>query len=72
VDLQSHHNQFQSADATFRPHQTNTTSYTEVVSLDDRSVLIVYDHIPQCWKAIPKDSPQTNSIWMVRIPWTAP
>jgi hypothetical protein len=67
VDLLSHHNRFHSADAIFDPTQTNTTSYTEVVSLDDHSVLVVYDHIPNGWNAIPQDSPHTNSIWTVRL-----
>jgi len=71
VDLQSHHNQYQPADVIFRPNQTNTTSYTEAVPLDDRSVLVVYDHIPNGWNAIPKDSPQVNSIWVVKLSWTS-
>jgi len=67
VDLQSHHNQSQPADAFEKPD--HTTSYTETVPLDDHSVLIVYDHIPHGWTAIPKDSPQTNSIWVVKLSW---
>jgi hypothetical protein len=71
VDLRSHHNQLQTADAIFDPAQTNTTSYTEVTPLDDHSVLVVYDHIPNGWNAIPKDSPQTNSVWVVRLTLTS-
>lgn len=46
-----------------------TTSYTEVVPLDERSVLVMYDRIPHGWGAIPRDSPDTNSIWVVKLMW---
>lgn len=46
-----------------------TTSYTEVVSLDEHSVLVMYDRIPHGWSAIPRDSRDTNSIWVVKLAW---
>jgi hypothetical protein len=30
-------------------------------------VLYIYDRIPKGWHAIPKDSLETNSVWVVRI-----
>lgn len=48
--------------------QTRTTSsYTETVALDDTHLLVIYDRIPFGWKAIPQDSPETNSVWVVRV-----
>ena len=46
-----------------------TTSYTEVVPLDEKSVLVMYDRIPHGWSAIPGDSQDTNSIWVVKLAW---
>jgi hypothetical protein len=46
-----------------------TTSYTEVVPLDEQSVLVMYDRIPHGWNAIPRDSQDTNSIWVVKLTW---
>jgi len=74
VDLQSHHNKFQPDDAIAK--YDHTTSYTEVIPLDDRSVIVVYDHMPNGWSAIradgdpaPKDAKETNSIWVVKVSW---
>jgi hypothetical protein len=44
-----------------------TSSYTELVALDDRNVLCVYDRIPHGWNAIPPDSKDVNSVWVVRL-----
>lgn len=67
VDLQKHHNQQQPADAITRPDQT--TSYTEVIPLDEHSVIVIYDRIPNGWNAIPNDSQDTNSIWVIKLSW---
>ena len=69
VDLQSHHNENHALDAITRADQT--TSYTEVVALDEQSVIVIYDHIPHGWNAIPNDSQDTNSIWVVKLAWKA-
>ncbi|MDA1052470.1 MAG: sialidase family protein [Planctomycetota bacterium] len=68
VDLQSHHNEMHPQDAITRADQT--TSYTEVAALDEQSVIVIYDRIPHGWKAIPQDSQDTNSIWVVKLAWT--
>ena len=69
VDLQTHHNDNHPQDAITRSDQT--TSYTEVVALDEGSVLVMYDRIPHGWKAIPQDAQDTNSIWVVKLAWQA-
>lgn len=44
-----------------------TTSYTEIVEIDESHLLLIYDRIPHSWNAIPADSKETNSIWVTRI-----
>ena len=44
-----------------------TSSYTELVRLDDRQLLLIYDRLGLGWHPIPDDSDQTNSVWVVRI-----
>ena len=69
VDLQSHHNENHPQDAIMRSDQT--TSYTEVVALDEHSVIVMYDRIPHGWSAIPENASDTNSIWVVMLTWKA-
>ena len=73
VDLQSHHNEHHPQDAITARFNLGdqTTSYTEVVALDEQSVLVMYDRIPHGWNAIPQDSQDTNSIWVVKLAWKA-
>ncbi|MCE9591000.1 MAG: glycoside hydrolase [Planctomycetes bacterium] len=56
--------------------QGRSSSYTEVVALDDRNLLYIYDRIPWGWSEIPagttevangKTRPTTNSVWVVRV-----
>jgi hypothetical protein len=44
-----------------------STSYTELLALDDRRLLLAYDRTPCGWDRIPDDNPATNSIWVVLI-----
>jgi len=44
-----------------------TSAYTEIIPLDERNLLCVYDRIPHGWSAIPVDSKDINSIWVVRL-----
>ena len=69
VDLQSHHNENHPQDAIMR--SDHTTSYTEVVALDEHSVIVMYDRIPHGWNAIPENASDTNSIWVVKLSWKA-
>lgn len=65
IDVLANHNQFQSAEAIRGPG--NTSSYTEVVVLDETHLLYIYDRIPHGWSRIPQDLTETNSIWVVRV-----
>ena len=67
VDLQNHHNENHPQDVITRADQT--TSYTAVAALGDQSVIVIYDRIPHGWKAIPQESQDTNSIWVVKLAW---
>jgi hypothetical protein len=62
VDVAAHHN-------ACCPKETigSTTSYTEIIALDERHLLLIYDRIPGGWGGIPKDSPESNSAWVVRV-----
>lgn len=65
IDLVANHNQFCSEQ--MAPQEWGGTSaYTEVVTLDGSNVLVAYDRVPNGWQAIPEDSPETNSVWVVR------
>jgi len=75
VDLQNHHNtQHPGEQINTTPDITSgrTTSYTEVEPLDDHSVIVIYDRIPNGWNAIPESSKDTNSIWVVKVSWKQP
>ena len=45
----------------------NTSSYTEIIALDDAHLIYIYDRNPFGGAAIPPASPETNSVWVVRI-----
>jgi hypothetical protein len=64
-DVVANHNAFvpqeQIADA------GKSSSYTEVVALDEQHLLMIYDRIPHGWGTIPADAAETNSVWVVRV-----
>ncbi|MCS7167292.1 MAG: hypothetical protein RMI91_11515 [Gemmatales bacterium] len=69
LDLQAHHNQWVKTDPIIKAQpafDSNTSSYTEVRMLDQRSFVVIYDRLAHGWRAIPPDSTETNSIWVVR------
>jgi hypothetical protein len=75
VDLQNHHNTrhpTEQINTTPDITSSRTTSYTEVEPLDDHSVIVIYDRIPNGWNAIPAGSNETNSIWVVKVSWKQP
>lgn len=65
IDLVAHHNRCVPDETIGRTDQTS--AYTELVVLDQRTLLMIYDRIPHGWKAIPSDSNDRNSVWVVRI-----
>ena len=44
-----------------------TSSYTELMRIDDHHMLLIYDRVGLGWNAISDDSSETNSVWVVRI-----
>lgn len=70
LDLMAHHNAHcdERIEASAVAWEKNTTSaYTEIIALDDRTLLCMYDRVPAGWAAIPDDMDDTNSIWVVRV-----
>jgi hypothetical protein len=68
VDVLANHNAGRPKEPIANPAAGgNTSSYTEVVGLDDTHLLMIYDRIPNGWHAIPRDSTDTNSVWVVRM-----
>ncbi len=68
IDLVANHNASRTVDPITNPKAGgNTSSYTEVIELDDGHLLVIYDRLAIGWKAIPSDSPETNSVWVVRV-----
>jgi len=37
-----------------------------VAVLDDTQLLVIYDRVPHGWTAIPADSKEMNSVWIMR------
>jgi hypothetical protein len=69
IDLLEHHNALvpdepirQRADLRLY----RTSSYTEVVAVDPRHLLIIYDRLPNGWRRIPESMSEANSVWLVR------
>ena len=68
VDMLAHHNATHPEEPISQPG--HTTSYTEIAALDDNHLIYMYDRVPHGWSAIPKESADTNSIWVVRVSLT--
>jgi hypothetical protein len=49
------------------PPAAKTSAYTEILAMDEHDVLCVYDQIPHGWAPIPQESPDVNSVWVVRL-----
>lgn len=44
-----------------------SSCYTELMALDERTLLLIYDRVGLGWHAIPDDSPETKSVWVMRL-----
>jgi hypothetical protein len=44
-----------------------TSSYTELMRIDDNHLILIYDRLAYGWHPIPDESDETNSVWVVRI-----
>ncbi len=65
VDIKAHHNAHCRNDLIGAGN--HTSAYTEVVVLDDKHLLYIYDRLPFSWGPVPADSTETNSVWVVRV-----
>lgn len=65
IDLRAHHNASLPKEPIMKDDRSS--SYTEVVAVSDTELLVIYDRIPHGWGAIPKDSAETNSVWVVCV-----
>jgi hypothetical protein len=66
IDLRANHNAAHSGDP-ITDLATGTSAYTELVRLDSTQVLCIYDRLARGWSAIAAGSPETNSVWVVRM-----
>ena len=69
VDILAHHNKCNPQEEITYSEDLSlqrTTSYTEVVAVDDTHLLYMYDRAPNGWRRIPEDMDDTNSVWLVR------
>jgi hypothetical protein len=62
IDILAHHNACLPGEAI-----QHTSSYTEVIALDDHHLLYIYDRLANGWHWIPEDMDDTNSVWVVRV-----
>jgi len=63
VDILAHHNACRPGE----PITPNTTTaYTEIVALNERTLLYMYDRVPNSWAAIPDEMDDANSVWVLR------
>ena len=82
IDLVKHHNASRPAerfayDKTTGSASNNTqftavdgtSSYTEIVALDDKNLLCIYDTIPPGWNRdpLPSKAQRPNSVWVIRV-----
>jgi hypothetical protein len=73
IDLQLHHTWCVPDEPilnTDHHARKQSTSYTELLALDDRHLLMVYDRTPHGWNRIPAGVDDTNSLWVVRLTLT--
>ena len=72
IDLMAHHNaccdeQIVTGANADEWSKNRSSCYTEIIALDDRSLLCIYDRIANSWFPIPDDMDDTNSVWVMRI-----
>ena len=73
VSLHAHHNaalperQIPFIEKPKSSQDMRTSSYTQVVALDERRLLVIYDYLPNGWLPLPPDSPQRNQVWCVEV-----
>ena len=69
IDILAHHNACRPQEPiTYSDDlsRQQTTAYTEVVAVDENTLLYIYDRAPNGWRRIPEEMDDTNSVWLVR------
>ena len=69
IDILAHHNSCHPQEQIIYSEDLSrqqSTSYTEVVAVDDNTLLYMYDRVPNGWRRIPEEMDDTNSVWLVR------
>ena len=69
IDILAHHNSCHPQDPIIYSEDLSrqlSTSYTEVVAVDENNLLYMYDRAPNGWRRIPEEMDDTNSVWLVR------
>ena len=66
------HNAWMPVDEMRRAGTTGFSScYTELIALDDTTLLLIYDRVGYGWHPIPDDADESKSVWVMRIRlWT--
>jgi hypothetical protein len=59
--------QITAEEMTKRPTAAWSSCYTELMPLDEWTLLLIYDRIGFGWNPIPDDSPETKSVWVMRL-----
>ena len=67
IDIVAPHNRRRPSDAIDGEPFKQTSSYTEIIALDERNLLLIYDRLANGWSPIPDDMRDTNSVWVVRL-----
>ena len=69
IDILAHHNSCHSGEPVIYSEDLSrqqTTAYTEVVAVDENTLLYMYYRAPNGWRRIPEKMDDTNSVWLVR------
>ena len=70
IDILAHHNSCHPDEPITYSEDLSrqqTTSYTEVVAVDENTLLYMYDRAPNGWRRIPEEMDDTNSVWLARV-----
>lgn len=69
IDILAHHNDCHPQEPITYSEDLSrqqTTAYTEVVAVDENTLLYIYDRAPNGWRRIPEEMDDTNSVWLLR------
>ena len=67
IDPDSTHGWLSVEEMRKRPLPAFSSCYTELMALDERTLLLIYDRVGFGWQPIPDDSDETKSVWAMRL-----